>query len=153
MSSGSLIRATPPCARISAGTRSNAMTAEAPASSAIRACSALTTSQITPPLSISGKLRLICIVPVCFCMGMYLLGDMWDMTFVLHFIIPRGGPLQQSGERSASQDSGEEYENQVNRNCHPELQRRICVGKSTRIMSTDSGSTSRQHQLYSILRW
>ena len=68
MSSGSLMRATPPWARMSAGTRSSAITAAAPASSAMRACSALTTSQMTPPLSISGKLRLTCIVPVCFCM-------------------------------------------------------------------------------------
>ena len=37
--SGSLIRDTPPCARMSAGTRSSAMTATAPASSAILACS------------------------------------------------------------------------------------------------------------------
>lgn len=67
------IRATPPVARMSAGTRSSAMTAHAPASSAIRAfcdtaseikaikvlhysrvygirtCSALTTSMMTPP--------------------------------------------------------------------------------------------------------
>jgi hypothetical protein len=35
---GSDMRATPPWARISAGTRSNAITAHAPASSAIRAC-------------------------------------------------------------------------------------------------------------------
>ena len=35
---GSLILATPPCDRMSAGTRSRAMTAEAPASSAMRAC-------------------------------------------------------------------------------------------------------------------
>jgi Tfp pilus assembly protein PilX len=34
---GSLILATPPCDRMSAGTRSRAMTAQAPASSAIRA--------------------------------------------------------------------------------------------------------------------
>jgi hypothetical protein len=38
--SGSLIRATPPSLRMSAGTRSSAMTATAPASSAMRACSA-----------------------------------------------------------------------------------------------------------------
>ena len=50
--SGSLIRATPPCALMSAGTLSRAMTATAPASSAILACSALTTSMMTPPLSI-----------------------------------------------------------------------------------------------------
>src|SRR5947208_14786504 len=51
------------------------MTAHAPASSARRACSAFTTSQITPPLSISGKVRFTCIVPVCFCMTDYLLDD------------------------------------------------------------------------------
>ncbi len=49
---GSLIRATPPAARMSAGTRSSAMTATAPASSAIFACSGVTTSMMTPPLSI-----------------------------------------------------------------------------------------------------
>ena len=37
---------------MSAGTRSSAMTATAPASSAILACSASTTSMMTPPLSI-----------------------------------------------------------------------------------------------------
>src|SRR6266542_182107 len=55
MSCGSLIRATPPSLRMSAGTRSRAMTATAPASSAIFACSAVTTSMITPPLSISAR--------------------------------------------------------------------------------------------------
>ena len=60
------MRATPPCARMSAGTRSSAITADAPASSAIFACSALTTSMMTPPLSISGKLRLTRVVPVWF---------------------------------------------------------------------------------------
>ncbi len=49
------MRATPPSARMSAGTRSSAMTATAPASSAIFACSALTTSMMTPPLSISAR--------------------------------------------------------------------------------------------------
>src|SRR5215207_2052320 len=49
------IRATPPCARISAGTRSSAITATAPASSAIFAWSAVVTSMITPPLSISAS--------------------------------------------------------------------------------------------------
>src|SRR5579875_594663 len=63
--SGSLIRATPPCARISAGTRSSAITATAPASSAILACSGVTTSMITPPLSISAMPRLTRAVPVC----------------------------------------------------------------------------------------
>src|SRR3954452_4437829 len=53
--SGSLMRATPPSRRMSAGTRSSAMTTTAPASSAIFACSAFTTSMITPPLSISAS--------------------------------------------------------------------------------------------------
>ena len=61
--SGSDIRATPPWARISAGTRSKAMTAHAPASWAILACSALTTSMMTPPLSISAIPRLTRAVP------------------------------------------------------------------------------------------
>src|SRR4051812_9777229 len=52
---GSDMRATPPSRRMSAGTRSSAMTAAAPASSAILACSASTTSMITPPLSISAR--------------------------------------------------------------------------------------------------
>src|SRR5919201_1636595 len=52
---GSAMRATPPAARMSAGTRSSAMTAAAPAASAIAACSAVTTSMITPPLSISAR--------------------------------------------------------------------------------------------------
>ena len=62
--SGSLIRETPPWARMSAGTRSRAMTATAPASSAILACSAVTTSMMTPPLSISAMPRLTRVVPV-----------------------------------------------------------------------------------------
>ncbi len=52
---GSDIRATPPSRRMSAGTRSSAMTAAAPAASAIRACSASTTSMITPPCSIVAR--------------------------------------------------------------------------------------------------
>ena len=56
--SGSLIRETPPSRRMSAGTRSSAITAQAPASSAILACSGVTTSMITPPLSISARPRL-----------------------------------------------------------------------------------------------
>ncbi len=63
--SGSDIRATPPSLRMSAGTRSRAMTATAPASSAIFACSALTTSMITPPLSCSAMPRLTRAVPIC----------------------------------------------------------------------------------------
>src|ERR671914_1303662 len=61
---GSLIRATPPSRRMSAGTRSNAITAAAPASSAIFACSGVTTSMITPPLSISARPALTLKVPV-----------------------------------------------------------------------------------------
>ena len=49
---GSLIRATPPAALMSAGIRSSAITAHAPAASAIRACSGVVTSIITPPFSI-----------------------------------------------------------------------------------------------------
>lgn len=78
---GSLMRATPPWDRMSAGTRSRAMTADAPASSAIRACgetlvsnwsrypkhrvvslektkltcSALTTSIMTPPFNMRAR--------------------------------------------------------------------------------------------------
>src|SRR3954465_888912 len=61
--SGSDRRGTPPSRRMSAGTRSSAMTAQAPASSAIFACSASTTSMITPPLSISASPLLTRIVP------------------------------------------------------------------------------------------
>src|SRR5947209_228698 len=61
---GSLMRATPPSRRMSAGTRSRAMTATAPASSAILACSGVTTSMITPPRSISARPRLTRSVPV-----------------------------------------------------------------------------------------
>ena len=53
--SGSDMRATPPSRRMSAGTRSSAITAAAPASSATLACSGVTTSMITPPLSISAR--------------------------------------------------------------------------------------------------
>ena len=53
--SGSDMRATPPSLRMSDGTRSSAITAAAPAASAIRACSGVTTSMITPPLSISAR--------------------------------------------------------------------------------------------------
>ena len=52
---GSDIRATPPSRRMSAGTRSSAITAQAPASSAIFASSGVTTSMITPPFSISAR--------------------------------------------------------------------------------------------------
>ena len=49
------MRATPPSLRISAGTALGAITAAAPASSAILACSAVVTSMMTPPFSISAK--------------------------------------------------------------------------------------------------
>ena len=49
------MRATPPSLRISEGTRSSAITAVAPAFSAITACSAFVTSMMTPPLSISAR--------------------------------------------------------------------------------------------------
>src|SRR5690242_12261038 len=49
------MRATPPSLRMSDGTRSSAITAQAPAFSAILACSAFVTSIITPPLSISAS--------------------------------------------------------------------------------------------------
>src|SRR5580658_5717041 len=52
---GEAMRATPPSARICAGTRSRAITATAPARSAISACFAVVTSMITPPLSISAR--------------------------------------------------------------------------------------------------
>ena len=48
---GSLIRETPPAALISAGILSKAITATAPAASAIFACSGVVTSIITPPAS------------------------------------------------------------------------------------------------------
>ena len=51
---GSAILATPPAALISDGTLSSAITAHAPASSAIFACSGVVTSMITPPFNISA---------------------------------------------------------------------------------------------------
>ena len=50
-----IMRDTPPAARMSAGIRSSAMTAHAPACSAILACSGVVTSIITPPLSICAN--------------------------------------------------------------------------------------------------
>ena len=70
ISSRSLMRATPPAARMSAGMRSSAMTATAPASCAIAACSGVTTSMMTPPLSICARPRLTVTVPVWFCISM-----------------------------------------------------------------------------------
>src|SRR5205814_201543 len=63
--SGSDMRATPPSLRMSAGTRSSAITAHAPASCASRACSGVTTSMITPPLSIWASPAFSLKVPFC----------------------------------------------------------------------------------------
>src|SRR5579863_746394 len=49
------MRATPPSLRMSAGTRSSAITAHAPACSAMRACSTFVTSMMTPPFNISAR--------------------------------------------------------------------------------------------------
>src|SRR4028119_1003719 len=58
--SGSLILATPPSARMSAGTRSSAITATAPLSSAIFASPARTPPPLTPPRAlVLGDLRLL----------------------------------------------------------------------------------------------
>src|SRR5215469_8523962 len=64
ISSRLLMRATPPAARMSAGMRSSAITATAPASWAMTACSGVTTSMMTPPLSICARPRLTVSVPV-----------------------------------------------------------------------------------------
>ena len=69
---GEAMRATPPSARICAGTRSSAITATAPAFSAITACSALVTSMMTPPFSISARpvfRRRLVDLPLLFDMG------------------------------------------------------------------------------------
>src|SRR6266566_1074907 len=70
---GEAMRATPPSARICAGTRSRAITATAPAFSAMEACSALVTSMMTPPLSISARpvlrRRLVLLLPLFCDMG------------------------------------------------------------------------------------
>jgi hypothetical protein len=52
---GSDMRATPPSFRMSAGTRSSAITAQAPAASAILACVSSVTSMMTPPFNISAR--------------------------------------------------------------------------------------------------
>src|SRR5438270_11860731 len=64
MSWGSDMRATPPSLRMSAGTRSSAITAQAPASSATFACSGVTTSMMTPPFNISACPDLTLKVPL-----------------------------------------------------------------------------------------
>src|SRR4029077_3377263 len=73
---GLAIRATPPSARICAGTRSRAITDTAPACSAMTACSALVTSMMTPPLSISAR-------PVLRRREVVLLPLFWDMSGTL----------------------------------------------------------------------
>src|ERR1039458_2787036 len=71
---GEAMRATPPSARICAGTRSSAITATAPARSAISACFAVVTPMITPPFSISArpvfKRRLVVLFPLFCDMGL-----------------------------------------------------------------------------------
>src|ERR1700722_1612067 len=52
---GEAMRATPPSARICAGTRSSAITGTAPGFSAMETCSALGTSMIPPPFSIAAR--------------------------------------------------------------------------------------------------
>ena len=59
ISFGSDMRATPPNLRMSDGTRSSAITATAPASWAMRAWSAVTTSMITPPESMRASPTLV----------------------------------------------------------------------------------------------
>src|SRR5579864_4842208 len=92
---GLAMRATPPSARICAGTRSKAMTETAPAFSAMTACSALVTSMMTPPLSISARpvlRRRLVLLPL-----------FWDMMSTLW--IPfrdREGWAVRGGRRSAS---------------------------------------------------
>src|SRR5664280_347499 len=107
MRAGSLIRATPPSRRMSAGTRSRAMTATAPASSATLACSASTTSMITPPRSISASPRFTVKVPV----GRAFESGSRAVSAIVHILLPatrvvartrhrpppRGGRCRQSG--------------------------------------------------------
>src|SRR5450759_92554 len=96
--SGSLIRETPPWARMSAGTRSRAMTAPAPASSAILACSGVTTSMMTPPLSISAIPRLTREVPVA--------GTLAGVVTCADKTVPLPGVTHGVGEHSHVRASG-----------------------------------------------
>src|SRR5579871_2752569 len=80
---GSLIRATPPSRRMSAGTRSSAITATAPASSAIFAWSGVTTSMITPPRNISASPRLTRAVPVVRSMRMHCTDSVWPLSALI----------------------------------------------------------------------
>src|SRR5690349_6163522 len=100
--SGSLILATPPCARMSAGTRSSAITATAPASSAILACSGVTTSMITPPLSISAMPRFTRAVPVSFPAGTTLsLATVKTSCYGRAWLHPMRAPGARSGSAGA----------------------------------------------------
>src|SRR3954470_4546063 len=77
---GEAMRATPPSARICAGTRSRAITETAPAFSAITACSALVTSIMTPPLSISAR-------PVLRRRDVLLLPLFWDILGTCEYLL------------------------------------------------------------------
>src|SRR5260221_13921068 len=80
---GEAMRATPPSARICAGTRSSAITAPAPARSAISACFASVTSMMTPPLSISARpvLRRRLVLCPLFCdMGLLFSGNSYQRS-------------------------------------------------------------------------
>src|SRR5216683_639509 len=80
---GEAMRATPPSARICAGTRSSAITATAPARCAISACFASVTSMITPPLSISASpvLRRRLVLCPLFCdMGVLFSGNSFQLS-------------------------------------------------------------------------
>ena len=89
--SGSDMRATPPSRRISAGMRSSAITAQAPASSAILACSAVVTSMMAPPFSISARPTL---TAKLFCVGSWL-------SFIVVTSFKRCGYVQSFGQRCA----------------------------------------------------
>src|SRR5258708_6042095 len=87
---GEAMRATPPSARICAGTRSSAITATAPAFSAMEACSALVTSIITPPFSISARpvfrRRLVLLPLFCDMVGSFL-GQLSAVSYQLSAIL------------------------------------------------------------------
>src|SRR5437879_5926508 len=84
---GEAMRATPPSARICAGTRSRAITATAPALCAISACFASVTSMITPPLSISASpvfRRRLVLCPLFCDMGLLFSGNSFQRSAVGH---------------------------------------------------------------------
>src|SRR5215204_2809920 len=106
--SGAPMRATPPSRRMSAGTRSSAMTASAPASSAILACSASTTSMITPPRSISARPRFTGTVPWSW-------AGTDDEGWLMRPVYERG----RRGERASSTRSGPDRAVQPAMPCGP----------------------------------